>query len=119
MHFSATPSVPSQLSSAKAGSMGSLWPFLVQAYSHPQVPVSGLPSTSHWFGGQPMAQFGASALPSPGGKEPSTGGLLSGEIMASCPLPPSLPELGPVLGPGPLPVSVEPSTESGTNPETP
>src|SRR6266536_5189010 len=69
-HRATTPSLPSQLSSVKLGSIGSASETLLQVYSQPQTPVAGFLSRSQVPAGQVAAQTGASLPPSVPG-EPS------------------------------------------------
>src|SRR5262249_44528410 len=100
MHFSATPSEPSQLSSWYSGSIGSVCPFFVHVYSQPHGPVSGLPSMSHGWGGRPPPRPGAS-LPPPSLTVPPPS---SPTPDPSWPLPPPPPSKPPPPPPSPFPL---------------
>src|SRR3954453_438249 len=99
-HWATTPSVPSQLSSAKPGSIGSAFEILLQAYSHPQTPVAGFPSRSQVPAGQ-VVPLPHCPAPSPGSSLPGVPSIgPSGDPPSlSPPAPPPVPEAPPPADP--------------------
>src|SRR5262245_42875920 len=91
-HCATTPSLPSQLSSVKLGSIASASETLLHVYSHPHTPVDGLRSRSYVPAGQVAGQTLASPPPSfPG--EPSAPPSTS--TAPPAPVAPPLPDVPP------------------------
>src|SRR6476646_7464554 len=100
-HCATTPSVPSQLSSANAGSIGSASEILLHAYSQPHAPVAGFPSRSHVPAGHVVPHWRPSLEPSPPGDPsmPPSGAPPPSPPVPDTPPVPDIPRLPPAPDP--------------------